>query len=268
MHIDWFVFAAQIINFLILVALLKFFLYDRIVKAMDARQASVASRLEEAERLKEEARKRLLDLEEQNRQIKERTLEILNQAQKEAEEHRSRLLASAENDALQSRRRWRETLAREREAFYESLRLKAGTFIFSTIRRILEDMAGQDLESRVVDVFVERIGAMDASQQEMLRRSLDSGPREIVVVSAFELSRDQKEKIIDAVRPYISEDVHVRCEVSPANLAGIELLTHGYRLAWNMEGHLAELEEAFRNALKEEIPELGIDGEDRGAASG
>ena len=48
MHIDWFVFAAQIVNFFILVALLKFFLYDRIVKAMDARQARIASRLDAA----------------------------------------------------------------------------------------------------------------------------------------------------------------------------------------------------------------------------
>ena len=40
MHIDWFVLFAQIVNFLVLVFLLKHFLYGRILDAMDARQAS------------------------------------------------------------------------------------------------------------------------------------------------------------------------------------------------------------------------------------
>ena len=41
MHIDWFVFFAQIVNFLLLVFLLKKFLYGRIVKAMDERERKV-----------------------------------------------------------------------------------------------------------------------------------------------------------------------------------------------------------------------------------
>ena len=55
MLIDWFTVAAQIINFLILVALLKHFLYGRIINAMDQREARITSRLEEAERKKSEA---------------------------------------------------------------------------------------------------------------------------------------------------------------------------------------------------------------------
>ena len=41
MTIDWFTFVAQIINFLILVALLKYFLYGRLVAAMDQRQQDI-----------------------------------------------------------------------------------------------------------------------------------------------------------------------------------------------------------------------------------
>ncbi len=38
MLIDWFTIIAQIINFLVLVALLKYFLYGRILQAMDRRR--------------------------------------------------------------------------------------------------------------------------------------------------------------------------------------------------------------------------------------
>lgn len=55
MLIDWFTVVAQIINFLILVFLLKHFLYGRIINAMDQREARITSRLEEAETQRKEA---------------------------------------------------------------------------------------------------------------------------------------------------------------------------------------------------------------------
>ena len=57
MLIDWFTVAAQAVNFLILVWLLKRFLYKPILGAMDAREQRIASRLRQAETEKAEARK-------------------------------------------------------------------------------------------------------------------------------------------------------------------------------------------------------------------
>ncbi len=56
MLINWFVVAAQIINFLILVALLKRFLYGPIVAAMTAREDKIAGRLKEAQQKRREDR--------------------------------------------------------------------------------------------------------------------------------------------------------------------------------------------------------------------
>jgi len=49
MQIDWFTLIAQIVNFLILVWLLKHFLYDRMVDGMDKRREKISSRLKEAD---------------------------------------------------------------------------------------------------------------------------------------------------------------------------------------------------------------------------
>lgn len=271
MHIDWFVFAAQIINFLILVALLKYFLYDRIVKAMDARQAGIASRMEEAERLRQEAGRHLQEMEEKKRQLDARVQEILNQAVRDAGAEKERLLALANEEAQESRRRWKETLAREREAFYVRLRLTSGEIIFSTIRRILGDMADAALEEHVVDTFVGRIRGMDEQAQELLRRSLDDSRSEVTLVSAFELRPDQQEKILSALGPFLSHDVTLRCEVRPELISGIELVSQGYRLAWSVQRHLETLEEAFKEALREELPEVNLEnagGEDAPAQEG
>ena len=58
MHIDWFVFFAQIVNFLILLFLLKKFLYGRIINAMDAREAKIAAIFAEAEECRQKAREK------------------------------------------------------------------------------------------------------------------------------------------------------------------------------------------------------------------
>ncbi|HMR03616.1 MAG TPA: F0F1 ATP synthase subunit B, partial [Candidatus Competibacter phosphatis] len=49
MQIDWFTVAAQIVNFLLLVWLLKRFLYRPVLDAMAARQQKIAAALEEAQ---------------------------------------------------------------------------------------------------------------------------------------------------------------------------------------------------------------------------
>jgi F-type H+-transporting ATPase subunit b len=55
MLIDWFTVIAQIINFLILVYLLKRFLYKPILNAIDEREKRIASQLEDAAKQKAEA---------------------------------------------------------------------------------------------------------------------------------------------------------------------------------------------------------------------
>ena len=49
MAIDWFTVGAQVINFLVLVYLLKRFLYGPIIRAMDRREQAIIARLGDAE---------------------------------------------------------------------------------------------------------------------------------------------------------------------------------------------------------------------------
>ena len=59
MLIDWFTVIAEIVNFLVLVALLKHFLFGRLVAAIDAREERIAARLREAEQKNQDAKERV-----------------------------------------------------------------------------------------------------------------------------------------------------------------------------------------------------------------
>ena len=58
MLIDWFTVGAQALNFIILVWLLKRFLYKPILNAVDAREKRIAAELADADAKKAEAQKR------------------------------------------------------------------------------------------------------------------------------------------------------------------------------------------------------------------
>ncbi len=253
MHIDLFVLAAQIINFLVLVFLLKYFLYNKILEAMDTREAKIVSRFDEAERLKSEAQQSAQAYDEKNRELHEKAGDLMNQAQKAAEHEKDQLMDKVREEVDQVRQRWYETLNREKKAFLEDLRRRAGTYIYDTIRHVLADMANEDLEERMVQVFISRIRVMNKEQQDQLKDALKAGGSLVIIRSAFTLKAELRKMIEEAIRPYVAPKVPNRYEISETIGAGIEMMAHGYKLSWSIEDYLASLEEKFVRALKEEI---------------
>jgi F-type H+-transporting ATPase subunit b len=114
-------------------------------------------------------------------------------------------------------------------------------------------MADDELEDRMVKVFAYRARNMEPEQLDRLTDALRSGPATVTVKSAFSLSHDQRARIEEAVRPCVGAGVPISFEVQDAQTAGIEMMTHGYKLSWSIGDYLGSLEENFVAALKEEI---------------
>src|SRR5271156_4365009 len=99
MPIDWFTVVAQAINFLILVWLLKRFLYKPILHAIDERERGIAARLAEAEATQAEAQQERDEFQHKNEAIDQARAALLKKAEDEAEAERQRLLEIARKDA-------------------------------------------------------------------------------------------------------------------------------------------------------------------------
>lgn len=256
MHIDWFVLLCQIINFLILVYLLKYFLYGRILNAIDAREARLARDYEEAERLKEEAKKSAEAFDQKYQALNARSEEMLNQAREAADTSRKELMAKARAEVDVTQQRWYDTLAREKESFLEDLRRRAGTHVYDTIRRVLSDLADAELEDRILNVFIRQLKESDAERLQDIRNNLAQADLKagVVVRSGFPLSTAQQDRIIAALESHAPEETPIRFEKSSDIITGIELLVHGHKVSWSVGDYLAALEEAFNQALKEELP--------------
>ena len=251
MHIDWFVFTAQILNFLLLVWLLKRFLYGRILKAMDEREAKIVQRYDEAEEIKKKAQEEAELYEEKNRQLNAMAEELMNKARTEAEAHKAALMSKAREEVDVIQRRWIETLAREQASFLEELRRRAGQQIFSIARKALTDLADEELEHRMLAAFLSRLEKIDGDELQNFKKTMGADTSGIIIQSAFDVPPDAREKINQTLSKYMNGKTPIQYDVSDDIVSGIEMRTSGHKISWSLNDYLVALEENFSHALQE-----------------
>ena len=244
MLIDWFTVAAQVINFLILVWLLKRFLYQPVLNAIDAREKRIANQLQDAEKSKAEALKEQTEFQHKNEDIDHQRVALLADATNAARTERDKLIAAARQDAEALHAKLEKANHDEFENLNKEVGILAQKEAISMARKILNDLAGANLEQSIADTFGRRLQGLDdksrAQFQELLRVSESS-----VVRTAFQLSDAQKATIVDSLKPFIGQGTRITFETKPELIAGIELIANGQKIAWSISNYLGDLSTAL-----------------------
>jgi F-type H+-transporting ATPase subunit b len=252
MHINWFVLFCQIFNFLLLVYLLKRFLYGRIIKAMDDREAKIAARFAEAEDLKVKATEAADIYDKRNQLLSEKSEQMLNEASMAAEAKRKELMEKVRADVELIKVRWQDMLASEQEAFFQDLRQRAARQIYATARRALTDLADADLEARIIDEFIRRIGELDKEKSAQIRKAISGGGNKVIVLSAFGIPAQTQGRIEQALKKQISNGFTIRYDTQPEIVSGVELRVNGHKIAWSLNEYLETLVENLSETLQKE----------------
>ena len=252
MLINWFTVIAQIVNFLILVFLLKHFLYDRIVKAMDEREQRIQLRLKEAEAKKQEAEQEAEAYGKKNRDFDAKWEEMLAQAKDEAGARRKELTEEARQAVTKQRSVWLEAIQRDKKSFVQDLRKMAGSQVYTIARKAFRDLADEDVEQRTINAFLVHLNAMSKKTREAIATSIKESGNEVIVRSAFEMPAKMREKITGSLRRKIADGIEIRYEAAPELIMGVELKIRGHKIAWSLEDYLDTLEEHALQALETE----------------
>jgi F-type H+-transporting ATPase subunit b len=252
MPIDWFTVVAQAINFLILVWLLKRFLYKPILHAIDEREKGIAAQLAEAEATKAEAQKDRDDFQHKNEAFDQARAALLKKAEDEAKAERQRLLDGARKDADALRAKRQDTLRDEQLNLGQEIARWTQKKVFVVSRKTLADLATTSLEERMVDVFVHRLKALTGAAKDELAAALKASTQPARVRSAFDLPPAQRTAIESAVNKTFGAEAHVQFETAPELVSGIELSTGGQKVAWSIADYLATLEKSVGELLQKD----------------
>jgi F-type H+-transporting ATPase subunit b len=250
MLIDWFTVVAQAINFLILVWLLKRYLYKPILDAIDAREQRIAAQLADADARKAAAQTEREEFRRKNDEFDRQAATLRNQVADEAAAEHKRLFDEARKDAENLRTRQMERLDGEFRLLNAEVARRTRDEAFSIARHTLADLAGVDIEGRMAEVFVRRLREMDAAEKGLLTAGLPPSPA-VVVRSAFELSSQQRELVEAAIREALALAApHITFEVVPGLMGGIELLVQGRKVAWSIADYLSSLDKSVGDLVK------------------
>jgi F-type H+-transporting ATPase subunit b len=248
---DWFTIVAQALNFLILVWLMKRFLYKPVLNAIDEREKRIATELANADAKKAEAQKEHDEFQRKNTEFDQQRATLLAKATGEAQAERQRLLDEARKAAVDLSSKRQEALRTEEQNLHQAIRRRTQQEVFAIARKALTDLATVSLEERLGEVFTRRLREMNGKLKQGLAEALKTASDPAVVRSAFDLPAEQRAAIQNALNETFSAEVRVRFETAPDLVSGIELTTNGQKVGWSIADYLASLEKGVDQLLKD-----------------
>lgn len=251
MLIDSFTIIAQIINFLILIYLLKRFLFNRIIQIMDEREKQITDQMQDAKTAKETAQKELDEQQRIREELQGKWNEMLAQAKKDAQKKREELVKDARSKIDEEQKNWREAISKQRTAFLRDLRYLSCEQVCQMSRKVLSDLAGEKLENQLIENFLIQLGKLSKEEKDDFIRFIDKDERKIWVDSSFKLNREKESEIRKILEEIIGDKVEINFKVSPKLICGIETRTEGKKISWNIENYLDGLEEQLKKAFTE-----------------
>ena len=246
MLINWFTVLAQIVNFLILIYLLRRFLFKPILSAMAEREKKIAVALSRAEEAEQKAKEAAQSLEEAraayDRERENRMIEAREQVAKWQEE--TLKTAREEVDAL--RHAWMDNMTRERAAFLEGLKQRMVEQLVNVGERVFRDLADRGLTRQVVKVFLEKLAL---EKGELSRHGAKDA---VLLQSGIPLDNEDARILREEISRWLPEQVPIRLESVPELGFGIELVAGDLKTAWHLTDYLRDLEkEIMENLFKD-----------------
>ena len=248
MELNWTTFLLEILNFLVLLWLLKRVFYKPVQAAIGRRQEAIQQQVDDAQKMKADAeqlqqsyKQDLAALE----QVREAARSQLQVELKEERDKQEQELAELLDHQRQKAEVVEQRRLRESQRQQEQQALEQGSR-FAT--RLLQAGAGPELESRLLELLLDALRKLPPEQRSSLHRSLSDHHGPIEVVSAFPLSADERRRINDTL------DELFETETSSRFLEDAELIA-GMRIAigpWLLGANLRDELEAFARLEREE----------------
>lgn len=236
MAIDWLTVIAQIINFLVLVALLKRFLYAPVLRTIDQRQQQINAQREDAHSRKADA-----DAERDRYQCLREDLDnqkhqLLEEARQQARDEQARLINEARKQVADQREAWQQQLADEQAALLKTLEAQTGEAVLKTANRLLADMADSSLLAQMLKQLLATLKVRSLTEHAIV----DQPDATLRLVSSEPLTDTQQANLTDALQA-LAEPQQLLFETDPRLVCGIEMWLGDEKLSWSLRDYLADL---------------------------
>ncbi len=239
MELNWTTFMLEVINFIVLVWILKRFLYKPVLTMIAQRREAIAKTLsdtaakqQQAQQLETQYGDRLSEWE-RERETARKTLH------QEIEVERGKLLENLHNE-LQREQEKTQVLEQRRLATQQQQSETAALKLAEQFsRRLLQRLATTTLEARLITLVEQDLAALPSDRLDTLRNAVANDGATITVYSAFALNEEQRRTLQGAFRQLLSSELPLwQFHEEPALIAGLRINIGAWRLDANLRDEL------------------------------
>jgi F-type H+-transporting ATPase subunit b len=235
---SWSTFLLEIINFMLLIWILKHFFFSPVREIISRRQATIDKRIEDAETLQAEAQKnmqryqkRLSDWEAEKHQLR-RMLE------RELESEKAKRLSEIATQVEKERERSQVAEARQTEDLRRAMEEKAMRQGAAFASRLLQATTGAETESRLIERVLEEMNDLAPNRIELFQAT-QGDKTDIHVTSAYPLTDQQQQQLRASLARLFSTERPIHFEQDLSLMAGIQITTGNWILGCNLKDELA-----------------------------
>lgn len=236
MGLSWTSFILEIINFLVLVWILKRFFYLPVQKIILQRKQAVEATLDKAQNFNDEAEKLKAKYENRLQDWELEKAEKRKSFEQELSEWKSKELIKfdkkldEEKDKMYSRENQKidEIIMKNtKESF-----VLAGEFA----TKFLTTFADSELENKIMDKMINELLHLPDEQKLFLKNSYQQ--QNIEISSAYPLSEPQKKELTEAIQKMLNQEIEINFTQNPDLIAGITIKVGSVLLQANLRDEL------------------------------
>ena len=247
MQIDWTTLALEVLNFLVLVWLLKRFFYRPVLAVIEARRAETAKTIADAEAVRRDAQALKAEYQAHLAEVDKERAAAKARLDAEIAAERAQRLAAVVAEIAAERRRRDGLEAREKREFALALETRAMAIAARFATRLLERLAGPELEARLADLALKELEAEGSSNIEALQLALKDPGVNIEVVSAYALDEARRAAFTVALVRLAGRTLEPKFAEDAALKAGVCIMAGSWVLMANLRDELNFFAAAFEH---------------------
>jgi F-type H+-transporting ATPase subunit b len=246
-QLSWPTFVLEIVNFLVLVWILKRFLYKPVLQAIAQRKASIdktlsdaKARQADAQALEQQYKNRLGDWEQEKETLRAGVLEEINAL-------RATRMQALEQSLAQEREKARVLDERRLNELADQAQQNSVRKGVQFTARLFERLAGPELEATLVGVILEDLSLLPDDQLEAIRTACRTTEPKIKVISAFPLPPPQRNVITKKLQEVAQNCSPIEFSENNRLLSGLRVTIGPWVLRANLEDELEFLASVLRH---------------------
>ena len=153
-------FLFQIVNLLIVIAILNKLLYQPVVKIMRDREEQIEHSISEAHKARETAEKMLADYEAKMQNAKKEAQDIVANASKMGDDMRQKIIADAQTEAAKNLTKAKEEIAGEKAKALAEIRDEVATLALLAAGKVVGRTIDDEDQKKLVEEFVSEVGEL------------------------------------------------------------------------------------------------------------